>query len=77
MRKKRRIPAVNKSDIGFIAALLKINTDIEVTWKLKEIRLLSEQILVPWHRVKNAAKFTREIRNSPTNWKNCSYLDQL
>lgn len=61
MRKERRIPAVNKSDIGFIAALLKMNTDIEVTWKAKEIRLLSEQILIVWHLVKNAAKFTREM----------------
>ena len=58
---KQVVTAVEKTDVQFIVAVLKMFTDFEVGWKPREIQALSEQMLVLWFRQKNPAKFVRSM----------------
>lgn len=55
------VTAVQKNDVGFIVALLKMFTDLEVRLKPKQIRALAEQMLVLWLNVKSPAKFVQRM----------------
>ncbi len=52
---------VDKTDVGFIVALLKMFSGMGLTLKPKQIRALAEQMLVLWFCVKSPVKFVRRM----------------
>lgn len=57
--KKPITTAVQKTDVGFVVALVRMFSEVELHLTPRQIRALAKQMLVLWLGVKRPARFVR------------------
>jgi hypothetical protein len=60
-KKKRGTRPIPENDVKAVVALLKLFTDIECRWELREIRKLAKSMLELWRLEKSLPKFVRRL----------------